>query len=298
MCLYPKIGAFQYHNGKKVFRTASPYFPLASIPLSERVIVPCGKCVECKQLRKEDWTCRGLLEASHYENNIMITLTYNDVYNSGNLEPKHLRDFIKRVRASLYEIDPETGEKEYDKIKFLACGEYGKKHDRPHYHILFFGWKPADMVFFKMDKGVPVFRSEFVEKKWLLGFSSCTEVNENTIGYVVKYLQKYNSAASYIQKGLLPPFFRSSKGVGALDMYRDTIFTDDKIYVNGKAYSTPRYFLRKLSETTFFGDKAKLLLEARQRVQKEKVEEWSETKKKNKKKLELLRLRDRRNFGK
>ena len=42
--------------------------------------VPCGKCEDCLKSKARGWAFRILKEASLYENNFFLTLTYDDVH--------------------------------------------------------------------------------------------------------------------------------------------------------------------------------------------------------------------------
>jgi len=92
--------------------------------------IPCGRCVGCRKERARQWAIRCLHEASLYDYNCFITLTFNDKYLPADrsVRVRDLQLFMKRLRRS---IDR--------KVRFYACGEYGEKNKRPHYHILLFG---------------------------------------------------------------------------------------------------------------------------------------------------------------
>lgn len=199
--------------------------------------VSCGKCIECKMKKSEMWAFRVALEASLYDNNCMITLTYNeDNLPAGQtLSLTDYQKFVKRLRKS---IAPK-------KIRFFGCGEYGERNARPHYHIIVFGWKPADLVKFCIDKKKQqLFRSTHIEKLWTKGFSTVGEVTFDTAKYCALYLQKPP------KDGLLRPFVTMSKNNGGIgfNAFNHKWLYSDKLYVNGKSCSIPRYFLDKLEK--------------------------------------------------
>ena len=41
--------------------------------------VPCGKCLECRLDHARQWADRCILEASEYDDNCFLTLTYDDL---------------------------------------------------------------------------------------------------------------------------------------------------------------------------------------------------------------------------
>lgn len=99
-----------------------------------RMEVPCGKCPECLERRRADWSLRLSYESRRHINSQFITLTYEDdhmVYGarSPTLVKADLQLFFKRLRKRL--ID--------SKLKYYAIGEYGTNTYRPHYHIILFG---------------------------------------------------------------------------------------------------------------------------------------------------------------
>jgi hypothetical protein len=53
-------------------------FSRAGAWVDRPMTVRCGQCIDCKLKRTYDWALRCMHEASLYEQNCMITLTYND----------------------------------------------------------------------------------------------------------------------------------------------------------------------------------------------------------------------------
>ena len=96
------------------------------------IIVPCGQCSECRKIRANMWAIRMMHEIKYHNVNIFVTLTYNDesMADGAQLVQKDLTDYIKRVRKA---VEPR-------KIKYYACGEYGERFGRPHYHLIFLVW--------------------------------------------------------------------------------------------------------------------------------------------------------------
>lgn len=108
-------------------------------------IRPCGQCHHCRQTRRRQKTTRLMLEGAMHEHILFVTLTYMDEFlptetfdpNTGQvfshpdgvLEKRALQLFLKRLRKK---FPPKT-------IRYFACGEYGDKNLRPHYHALLFG---------------------------------------------------------------------------------------------------------------------------------------------------------------
>jgi len=97
------------------------------------VELPCRQCIGCRLEYSRQWAIRCLHEASLYDENCYITLTYDDQklpesYDIKNgLDLSHFQLFMKRLR------------KKYGaKIRFFHCGEYGEDRGRPHFHACIF----------------------------------------------------------------------------------------------------------------------------------------------------------------
>lgn len=91
---------------------------------------PCGNCVPCRKRKRREWAHRIMLEASLYEDNAFITLTYDDQkYDGRDLVPYHAQEWLKRIR-SRYPA----------RLRFYLVGEYGEQNWRPHYHVALFNY--------------------------------------------------------------------------------------------------------------------------------------------------------------
>jgi len=134
------------------------------------VVVPCGKCIGCRLERSRQWAIRCVHEASLYDKNIFITLTYADEYldKGKSLVKKDFVNFMKYLRR-------DYGEG----IRFFHCGEYGVvchycgKHrtacdcgnytdslGRPHHHAIIFNHDFVDKTLYSVKKGIPLYVSE------------------------------------------------------------------------------------------------------------------------------------------
>lgn len=170
-------------------------------------VVPCGKCVECVDRKQKDMMQVFLNVAKRSTNIVFATFTYNDehlpqmfslwdyeangvvqqsfdrselspdefqeVYAVPSLRRLDWRLWLKRARVA-YE------RKHGHKLDFIyaTIGEYGKLHQRPHYHTMFFNASLKDI-------------SELVSS-WSLGFSLCEQVKMNqSLTSVCRYMAKY-----------------------------------------------------------------------------------------------------------
>ena len=186
------IPAKDYYELKKV--------SFHEVPGREKIEIPCGHCLGCRLDHANMWATRITLEAKNWKKCCFITLTYNNPnlpinkHGLPTLIKKDLQDFMKRLRY--YEkgteewTNPTTGKKEHP-IRFFACGEYGPKGGRPHYHLAIFNWEPDDLKLYKLNKhGDPIFTSKKLYKIWGKGFCPVEELNFNTASYIARYVQK------------------------------------------------------------------------------------------------------------
>lgn len=165
----------------------------------EEVQVACGHCLGCRLDHASMWQTRLMMEAKNWEKCCFVTLTYNNPhlpmkYGKPQLVKKDLQDFLKRLRYHYQGeeewVNPKTGEYE-NPIRYYACGEYGPKGGRPHYHLAIFNWEPEDMKLYKLNKhGDPSFTSKKLQEIWGKGFCVVEELNFETAGYVARYVQK------------------------------------------------------------------------------------------------------------
>lgn len=151
--------------------------------------VPCGTCLPCLRNKRRDWYFRIEQEQKDSTNSYFITLTYEDenipIRNSfPSLLKSDVQYFINKLRKyqeRYWEKETEKANaytKEYVKtrykIRYFAVGEYGKRGDRPHYHIILFNVATKIM--------------ETINHIWDKGFVHIGEVNTKSIKYATKYI--------------------------------------------------------------------------------------------------------------
>lgn len=265
MCLYP-IDIFvkpkRLHNLVPLVDNGLFEY---GVDYRERVTVCCGKCLECQQQKSIEWAFRILDECSQYKDNCFITLTYNDdnlFYEDeiarelgvASVSRRECQLFLKRLRKMLSPL----------KVRFFACGEYGRKFGRPHYHLIIFNWFPDDVVYFKTEGKNRLYRSSFLEKIWIKGFSSVGKVTYDTALYCAKYMNKFASdnirrrcKDTYDVMHVLPApsFIQMSNrpGIGYNAVYRCDLKTD-RIYRDGKSTKIPRYYLKVMERDGVYLD--------------------------------------------
>lgn len=131
---------------------------------------------------------RSLHEASLYDGNSFVTLTYSpeslerfsrEGGNAYSLYYPHFQEFMKRLR---FHLGP---------TRFFMCGEYGEQFGRPHFHALLFGREFSDRQLFKrLSNGQTLFSSEQLDSIWGHGFTSIGAVTMESAQYVARYAQK------------------------------------------------------------------------------------------------------------
>ena len=116
-------------------------------------------------------------EASLYDDNCFITLTFNDESLTKWWERSiSLEDFPLARRVSLCKSDFQNFMKRLRKrfnvpapgIRFFHCGEYGVENGRPHHHACLFNFRPPDLVFVG-DGKKKVLHSDMMQELWPYG---------------------------------------------------------------------------------------------------------------------------------
>ena len=215
--------------------------------LYDPVQIPCGSCSGCRIERAKEWKVRCCLEASRFEVNSFITLTYDNAHlpKDGFLVKKDLQDFFKRLRYYCGDV------------RYFACGEYGEITHRPHYHALLFGVNFDDCSFHTMSNHRPFFTSDKLSKAWPHGLALVGSVDSGSIAYVTGYVEKKQLDHDWFKYPVKPFSLMSRKpGIGSFyyDLAREDFQASPYCYGNfGTSHKSklPRFFLRKLERVTF-----------------------------------------------
>lgn len=158
------------------------------------VVVPCGKCPNCRLTRIQHWVFRLQQEDKIHMSAFFVTLTYSPencpTTTNGfmTLDKRDCQLFFKRLRKA-------TG---CTTIKYYLAGEYGGKTYRPHYHAI---------IFDAPDTAI--------ESSWTLGSVHFGQVSGDSIAYTAKYIDKPKRIPLHEMDDRLPEFSLMSKRMGA-----------------------------------------------------------------------------------
>lgn len=239
--------------------------------ITEWTPIPCGQCIGCRIDYSRMWADRCMLEAQQYEHNAFITLTYDpehlpplkevldvetgEIGQWPSLVPDDLTKFMKDLRNYYMNKCNHTG------IRFYACGEYGGKSGRPHFHVLVFNLPPLpDMKhWFTTDAHEKIYHSDILQNDiWKKGICSIGELTWNSAAYVARYVVKKQKGTTKglvdlcgnLVSGIEPEFTRMSRMPGIAwkyyDEHKHQFYETDEIVmsIRGKVRTIkpPRYF--------------------------------------------------------
>lgn len=214
--------------------------------------VPCNRCIGCRLEHARQWAGRLMAEAQTSGVSMFLTLTYRDeelIYGGaqhGILVPRHLELFWKRLRKHF------RGKS----IRYYACGEYGDKSSRPHYHACVFGVDFTDKKFFTFTEGNYLYTSATLDRLWTHGMCTIGNVSFESAGYVARYCLKKrmgNTKDTYAKEGITPEFARMSRrpaiGAAWYKRFHKDVFPHDRFIINEFPSKPPRFFMRQLEKS-------------------------------------------------
>lgn len=152
--------------------------------------VPCGKCAECQNQKVKSWSIRNYYEFLNTKNHNGIVFNYTLTYNDENLphylgfptfDKTHVQKFLKLLRKWLV----KDGYIHDGGLRYFLTSEFGKLHQRPHYHIILY----LDSYIF------PDTMTNYVRKFWKYGF-----IGYGKLGAEVRDFHALTYACKYITK--------------------------------------------------------------------------------------------------
>lgn len=246
----------------KAYRTPSGvvFNQLGRFDIIGDLELPCGQCIGCRQRRASEWALRVMHEASCWDNNCFVTLTYgrDQLPPEGSLCHRDFQLFMKRVRK-------HAG----SPVRFYMCGEYGPLNLRPHYHACLFNINFSDRIpAGKSGAGAVFFKSATLDSLWTHGLCSVQDLCKETAGYAARYILKkmlgresamhycyadddgviHRRAAEYAAMSLKP-------GIGAewFNKFSRDVYPHDFVVADGSKNKVPRYYdllLKRVSRET------------------------------------------------
>lgn len=259
-CDYPITAYRSREFNPETKRYGLTFNPLKALNSTNSLRVPCGKCTGCRLERSRQWAVRCTHELSLHEQSCFLTLTYSDAHLPIDFSV-HQYDwqlFMKRLRKHAF---PKL-------LRFFACGEYGSKNLRPHYHGLIFGFDFEDKILFETTpQGHKLYVSETLQQLWPFGRATIGALTYQTAAYTARYTMKKveNHDRSqpdtfYLRTHPLhgficrvrPEFLLMSRrpglGQGWFDKYGAETFTHDSVITNGREAQPPRFYFKQLPE--------------------------------------------------
>lgn len=261
-CKNPRKGYFVgYHHNKKgllvktiVWQEDKARELLGDGYETALIELPCGHCFNCLMAERKEKALRLENEMFMNQDNCFVTLTYAPEYlplTQDGIPTLSIRDyqlFMMRLRKHL----GASGVK----IRYFIAGEYGKRGNRPHYHLIIFGWKPDDIEIWSRKGGYNVYRSKLIEKCWTKGFSSVgVDCGPGVAKYCAAYVTK-----KFEQKdcgSALPQFTKGSLqgglGKSYVMKYHSQIASQGYIGTMTKhggliKHSVPKYYMQLIQK--------------------------------------------------
>lgn len=212
------------------------------------ITVPCGKCSGCKLEHSRQWALRCLHEKKLHKASAFLTLTYDDAHlpPGSTLVKSDLQNFMKRTRNHF-----GVG------VRFFACGEYGEKYGRPHYHVLLLSHAFEDARQVRQNSSdateYKTYTSATLSTLWTAGNTLIGDVTFHSAAYVARYCMKKitGPSADGHYKGRQPEFIVMSRrpGIGHdyFNKYKSELLAHDNVIVNGLPVRMPRFYDNKIA---------------------------------------------------
>lgn len=230
MCLYPKVIKNKRYVKNRKNKGIIPKYTdrrVLAVPIA------CGKCIECRKQKANEWRVRLNEELRHDSANAkFMTLTFNEE----SLNSFESEDALI-VASRAIELFRKRWYRAYKSgIKHFLVAELGKDNtERLHLHGIF--WTDRT--------------KEEIEAIWQYGFIDTGEyVNERTINYIVKYIFKIDEEHPNFQTKIWV-----SKGIGEdylqrdgyrYNEYRGDSTRDHYRLPNGAKTQLPIYYRNKI----------------------------------------------------
>lgn len=253
-------------TGKRPF----VFDPRKALIESDLRTLPCGGCIGCRIAKAEGWAIRSTHESVMHEFHLpgtpgssFLTLTFRDgcLPSDNSVSKATIQDFVRRLRRLLGSTRAGG-----PKLRYLACGEYGSKRKRAHYHLLLFGHSFPDRVLYKVTEvGHRLYESEVLSKAWPFGLAIIGDVSYETARYVGGYVTKkiggeraeshytrvspVDGATYRVEPEFALMSLKPGLGQTFFERFKSDIFPSDQVIMDGRIRKPPRFYEKLLSET-------------------------------------------------
>lgn len=223
-CFHPKWAWQVANSGKAALSFSHANYTSRGSPDFE---IPCGKCEACRAAHAKDWGIRCWHESLMHSQNCMITFTYDDQHlpADGKIDKHELQVFNHRLRRLLK-----------SPIRYLACGEYGDKSGRAHYHMLLFG---RDLREGSDEIKPGSWLNPAISKAWGKGNVQIDELTDKSAFYVAGYVnKKIGDKDTFAIMSTKPPIGRTW-----VIQNHDNLRRLESVQINGKSHPIPKAYL-------------------------------------------------------
>lgn len=175
--------------------------------------VGCKQCLNCRIYRQSVLAMKCEFEHLVWQKGFFVTLTYKDAPEKGDYSD--MDRYLRRLRDRERYHNPEQ-----HMIRYLACGEYGSKSGRFHYHALIWNLtcpNPQDLL----------------TELWQHGFAYIKPIQKGAIRYVSRYTLKFHAKGEEAVAGWSkhPPLGSLGARALARKMRRDGRYDIEKCFV-------------------------------------------------------------------
>lgn len=223
--------------------------PFSVVTNGEEQRVACGNCYPCLMNRVSNWSFRLMQETRRAHSAHFVTLTYDNYHvpitekgfltlskqeKRGKSVSDDLTDYFKRLRKA---------NKHDMKIKYYACGEYGSKTMRPHYHIILF------------NSTIEAIVDSWRRNGKYIGDVHIGEVTEASVCYTLKYINKPKKIPLHKNDDRRREYAVMSKGIGSNYWDENRMFhmehPESRCYVSlkgGYKIALPKYYRNMMDD--------------------------------------------------
>jgi hypothetical protein len=214
MCLYPRL-----INNRKYIANKKNGGVIPAVYDKRVLIVPagCGKCIECKKQKAREWQVRLSEEIRHNKNGKFVTLTFSN---------ESIKELSKNIELKGYELDNEIATLAIR--RFLERWRKKYKKSVKHWLVTELGGNGTENIHLHGIIWTNE-KAETINKIWKYGYTWIGDknnggyVNEQTINYIVKYVNKIDQKHSEYNSKIL-----CSPGIG--NKYLERIDSENNKY--------------------------------------------------------------------